>query len=114
MTDWQRTTSNEQLSSEFPHQLGLRKDVALHRLLYVLAAGAGLEIQHCIQCVQPEEVAVRPAGRRTGSTVADVAEVVASLLAAAWQFVHAAHRFGKFLRLGRQVVKHPMCEGPAR
>src|SRR6266404_1524404 len=60
--------------------LSARQNMALHRLLEFLLGGAFLQIQHGVECVELEIIAMRLAGWRGGTAVAKLVEVVLPLL----------------------------------
>jgi len=78
------------LSPVSSREFGRSKNVALHCLLDFLFGDAGLEVQHLVQRIEFEKVAMRFAWRRAGATVADSPEIVAAMAAAAGNFVHFA------------------------
>ena len=75
-------------------QFGLCQYVTLHGVLYVLLAGSRLQVEHFVQSIEFEEVAVGFAGRRTGAAITDFAEVVATLAATAGHFIDLGDAFG--------------------
>ena len=79
----------------FSRPLGLAQYLALHRLFDFLPARTRLEIQLSLECVESEKITMRLARRRTGTVVADLAEVVAPLPLAARQFVNLGYAFGQ-------------------
>jgi hypothetical protein len=68
--------------------------VTLHGLLDVLLTGARFQVEHFVQSIEFEEVAMGFAGRRAGAAVADFAEVVATLAATAGHVVDLGDAFG--------------------
>ena len=61
------------------HELGVRENMAAHRLLYLSAFGARFEFERGVQSEQLEVIAMWFPRRGIGSAVADAVEVVAPL-----------------------------------
>jgi hypothetical protein len=66
----------------------------LHGLLHVLLVGARLQVEHFVQGIEFEEVAMGFAGRRAGAAIADLAKVVATLAATAGYLIDLGDAFG--------------------
>jgi len=87
-------TSREPSALIGAHELSLSQYVALHGLLHVPLAGAWLQVEHFVQSIEFEEVAMGFAGRRAGAAIADFAEIVATLAATAGHLIDPSHAFG--------------------
>jgi hypothetical protein len=57
------------------------------------AVGARLQVEHFVQSIKFEEVAMGSAGRRAGAVVAGFAEIVATLAAPAGRLIDLGHAF---------------------
>lgn len=89
-------------------ELGLGADVVLHGAFDVGFDGAGLEVKFRIEGVELEEIAMRPAGWRTGTTVAEFVEIVTALVGAVGELLPVGDVFREFASADRQVVENPM------
>src|SRR6266852_3105051 len=92
-------------------EFGLGQDVAFHGALSVGFGGSGFEVEFCIEGIQLEEIAVGLARRRARAPITDFAEIVASLPRTARKLLLFRDSFGKFSRVRRKVVEHPMHPG---
>ena len=77
-------TAEGLLALVFPHPLRLPENVTCHRLLYFLPARAGFQIKLPIQSVESIEITMSFSGRRAGTVVADLVEIIAPLSFASW------------------------------
>src|SRR5580700_5964586 len=94
-------------------ELGLGADVVLHGAFDVGFDGAGLQVKFCIEGVELEEIAMRLASWRTGTTVAKFVEIVTALAGAVGELLPAGDVFREFASADRQVVENPWTQVPA-
>ena len=82
--------------------------MALQGALDVGLRRAGFQAQFRIQGIQLEEIAVRLTRWRTRAAITDLAEIIAALARAAGKLFLLRHSFGKFPRVWRKIIKHPV------
>ena len=87
------------------------KNVAFGRRKHFLLPSAGFEIEHCIQCIELEEVMVSAARWRTRTPISNPSEIVPSLRAAAGNFFLFRHIVGELARPGGEIINHPVNPG---
>ena len=89
------------------------EDVPLHSGFDLRPLLSHRKIQLYIQRIEREDVVVRRAWRRTGASIADLAEIIAPLKCAVPKLVRTRHSLAKRARPGGQVIEHPVGEGSA-
>ena len=96
------------------HQLRFAQNVPLQRRQHLGLVRPGLEVQNCIERIEPEEVSVRFARRRARTAVAHTAEAGRPLHPAGWKLT----LFGSILvhcpSLRWQVVDYPVRPSAGR
>lgn len=99
---------SQKLTGEAAHVLALGEDVALHGGLDVFLGGSGLEGEFGIEGVKLEEITMRLAGRRAGTVVTGLLEIIVALV----RTVIGLFSFGKILgegaERGGQIVEEPV------
>ena len=80
----------------------------MHGAFDVGLDGAGLEVKFRIEGVELEEIAMRLARRRTGTTVAKFVEIVTALVGAVGELLPVGYVFRELASADRQVVEYPM------
>ena len=97
-----------QSALEPAHHFRLGEDVPFHCRFDHLLGRTWFQAEFAVEGVQLEVVAMRLAGRRAGSAVSRLVEVVLPLDAAARDRFRLRHSFRKLAGAGRKVIGHPM------
>jgi hypothetical protein len=87
-----------------PHESRFAQDMALHGAFDVRFGGSGFQVELGVERIQLEIIAVRLARRRAWTSIADLAEVVASLQRSAGKLLPFFHVLWQFSRVCRKVV----------
>src|SRR5207245_1938345 len=95
----------------FSHPLSFCQSASLDRLFDFLLARARLQIKYRLQRIKFEEITMRLSRRWTGTVVANLAKIVATLAFAAGEFVHFADPFGQARRRNGNVEQNPVSPG---
>lgn len=101
-------------AAEASHELGFRQHVTLHSLIEFRFTGSGLEPKRGVQREEFEEIPVGLARRRTRSSIADLAEIVAALAGSVGQLIDLADIFIQVAGVGGQIEKQPVRPGSHR
>jgi len=91
--------------------LGVGDEMRLHGEFELDAAGAGLEVEAGVERVEPEEVAMGIAGRRTRATIADAVEVVDALAGTVVEQFDLGRVLGAERGAGGDVPEEPVGPG---
>src|SRR5579864_3421918 len=111
--EWTALSSRSSAASSpvLAHQFCLSEHVTLHRTVQFVPANTSFHIELAVHCVQPEEIAMRLARRRTRSAIADPLEVVVPLASPILEGVVLGNTLGQCRRLRWNVPDNPM--GPS-